>query len=421
MRTRLPRIAGLVLVCALLAAPPAPVSGASADRLAPPARPDGLSQPEQRLSQARFPQTSDRVRGAIAAPMSPLVRRLSTRVGPSSKRVVSPGVTYTTWSQTDARGPIRAHLLAVDLSTPGLRLDYASAGAVRRTDQVSDILARDRAVAGVNGDFFDIGDTGAPLGLGQDRQRGLLHAPRGGWNSAFWLDEAGRPDIGYLPLKAAVKFRPNLRVTNVNSPEVRAGGIGVYTPTWGASAGYRWTGGQTKQVRMLRVVDGRVVETRNKLPANTLIRGFLLIGRGEGARRLAGLAKGARVDVEGWLQGRPQVAITGNKFLIRNGVFEVINDREMHPRTAIGIDRDTGEVLLLAIDGRQSFSRGYTMVELAEMMQDLGADEALNLDGGGSTTMVARRPNGTIGVVNSPSDGFQRSVANALEVTYTAP
>ena len=406
MRTRLPRIAGLVLVCALLAAPPAPVSGASADRRAVP---------------THVPHTSDRVRGAIAAPMSPFLRQLSTRVGPMTEQQVSPGVSYTTWSQHDARGPIRAHLLAVDLSTPGLRLDYASAGAVRRTDQVSDILARSRAVAGVNGDFFDIGDTGAPLGLGQDRQRGLLHAPRSGWNSAFWLDKGGRPDIGYLPLKAGVKRRPNLEITNVNSPEVRAGGIGVYTPAWGASAGYRWTGGQTRQVRMVRVVDGRVVETRNKLPRNRAIRGFLLVGRGPGAQRLAGLAKGSRVVVQRWLQGRPRVAITGNTFLIRVGVREAINDREMHPRTAIGIDRDTGEVLLLAIAGRQSSSRGYTMVELAEMMQDLGADEALNLDGGGSKTMVTRRANGTIGVVNRPSDGAERLVANALEVTYSGP
>lgn len=401
-----------MLVCALLAIPPAPVSGASAEH-------HGPSDP--RLSQTRSPQTSDRVRGALATPMSSALRRLSTRVGPKKTSLVSPGVTYTTWSQSDARGPIRAHLLALDLRTPGLRLDYASAGRVRRTDEVSDILARTRAIAGVNGDFFDIGDTGAPLGLGQDRQRGLVHAPRAGWNSAFWLDRAGSPDIGSLPLLAGVRKRPRLRITNLNSPEVRAGGIGVYTAAWGASAGYRWTGGQTKRVRMVRVVRSRVVETSRRLPRDKAIRGFLLIGRGASAARLGTLKKGSRVVVERRLQGRPQVAITGNKFLIRNGVFEVVNDRELHPRTAIGIDRDTGEVLLLVIDGRQRSSRGYTMVELAEMMQDLGADEALNLDGGGSTTMVAQLPDGTTGVVNRPSGGVQRRVANALEVTYRAP
>ena len=115
------------------------------------------------------------------------------------------------------------------------------------------------------------------------------------------------------------------------------------------------------------------------------------------------------------------MAITGNKILINDGVVTVVDDREMHPRTAIGIDRETNQLLLLVVDGRQSFSRGYTMVELANRMIDLGADEALNLDGGGSSTMVAKKENGLVGVVNYPSDGGQRSVPNGLEVTYTAP
>jgi exopolysaccharide biosynthesis protein len=102
-------------------------------------------------------------------------------------------------------------------------------------------------------------------------------------------------------------------------------------------------------------------------------------------------------------------------------VIEVVDDREMHPRTAIGIDRATNQLLLLVVDGRQSFSRGYTMVELANRLADLGADEALNLDGGGSSTMVAKRKSGEVGVINSPSDGGQRSVPNGLEIAYTPP
>ena len=112
------------------------------------------------------------------------------------------------------------------------------------------------------------------------------------------------------------------------------------------------------------------------------------------------------------------MAITGNVFLIRDGERKARDDREMHPRTAIGIDYDTGFIYLLVIDGRQSFSRGYTMVELAKFFEYLGADEALNLDGGGSSTMVARRPNGKVKVLNSPSDGKQRSVPNGLEVFF---
>jgi hypothetical protein len=365
-------------------------------------------------------QTSDGVRGPIAAPVPFGVRAAQS----SSARVswqVAPGVTYTKWDQTDVRGPIRAHLLTVDPSQPGVALDYAAEGPVRETAPVIDILRKDAAVAGVNGDFYDIGDTGAPLGLGRDRERGLLHARDSGWNASFYLDSRGVPRIGTLAMVARIAQHPELRVTNLNSPFVKPGGIGVYTHGWGRTAGYRVTEGQVHQVRMVVVREGRVQSSTKKLTTDKRVRGLVLIGRGDGAKRLRRLHVGSRADVSWWLDPQPQMAISGNRFLVDDGLIKVTDDRELQPRTAVGIDDDTGEVLILAVDGRTKASRGYTMVELADLMIDLGADEALNLDGGGSTTMVARRPNGRVGVLNTPSDGFQRSVANALEVTYAPP
>ena len=96
------------------------------------------------------------------------------------------------------------------------------------------------------------------------------------------------------------------------------------------------------------------------------------------------------------------------------------DDVDLHPRTAIGIDRDTGQLLLLVVDGRQDLSRGSTMKELAKLFQRLGAEDALNLDGGGSSIMLARQLDGSLAVLNSPSDGHPRPVANGLEVTYDA-
>lgn len=368
----------------------------------------------------RSQQTSDGEPGLVAPWIPPALRTAPTTSNRVSWRV-APGVTYTKWDQTDARGPIRAHLLTVDPSQPGLALDYAAKGRVRETAPVIDILAKDSAIAGVNGDFYDIGDTGAPLGLGRDRQRGLLHARDSGWNASFYLDATGAPQIGTLTMVARIAQHPELGVTNLNSPFVKPGGIGVYTRGWGRTDGYRVTDGQRHQVRMVVVRNGRVQSNRKKLTTNQTVRGLVLIGRGDGAKRLRRLHVGSRASIAWRLDPRPRMAISGNRFLVDDGLIMVTDDREMHPRTAVGIDHDTGEVLILAVDGREKFSRGYTMVELANLMIDLGADEALNLDGGGSTTMVARRPSGKVRVVNTPSDGFQRSVANALEVTYTAP
>jgi exopolysaccharide biosynthesis protein len=115
------------------------------------------------------------------------------------------------------------------------------------------------------------------------------------------------------------------------------------------------------------------------------------------------------------------VAISGSLVLLDEGTVKARDDVALHPRTAIGVDHDSGHVMMLVIDGRQSFSRGYTLVELARMMRTLGAEDALNLDGGGSSTLVAASASGVVGVRNSPSDGGQRPVPNGLGITYTAP
>ena len=375
-----------------------------------PSAPDG---DDGRAAGTRRPQTSDGVVGETAAVLPPFLRGVRQTSRPTSWRV-APGVGVTRWDERDARGPVRLYLLSVKWRTPGVKVDYANAGPVRTTAPVSSILARDRAVAGVNGDFFDIGGTGAPLGIGRDRQRGLLNGPLSGWNSAFSIGRGGRPDIGPLVVRTRIKQRPRIAITNLNSPAIARGGIGVYTRAWGDTSGYRVTGGQRRHVRMVQVVGGRVVRNTRRLPHGTPVRGKLLIGRGYGvARQLKGLRKGARLTVVSGLQGAPRMAITGNKFLIRDGVVEVVDDRELHPRTAVGIDRDTRTLLFLVVEGRQSFSRGYTMVELADKMIELGADEALEprrrrLDHPGRASARRGRGRRQLAVRRSPAPRAQR-------------
>lgn len=411
MRSRLTVTAG-VLACVLLGTAPG-VAGADPR----PAPLDSAGSGGGEIT--RDSHSSDGRPGPIARQLPASGRGAVQRSEPTSYDV-APGVRFTRWDESDLRGPVRLQLLTVDPSVPGVALGYANPGRVAGTAPVLSMARRDGAVAAVNGDFFDIDGTGAPLGVGVTR-RGVLHAPRGGWNASFYLSARGRPEIGSLPMRAEIRQRPSSKITNLNSPRVKPGGIGIYTRDWGRTSGYRVTDGQRRNVRMVVVRHGRVAATKQKLTKNQRIQGTLLVGRGKGARALSKLRKGARADVRWWLEDRPRMAIGGNKFLILDGIVQVVDDREMHPRTAVGIDRDTGEVLLLTVDGRQPSSRGFTMVELASTMMDLGADEALNLDGGGSSTMVARKPNGRVGVLNSPSEGRQRRVANTLQVFSTAP
>ena len=91
-------------------------------------------------------------------------------------------------------------------------------------------------------------------------------------------------------------------------------------------------------------------------------------------------------------------------------------------RTSVGITR-TGKVVFMVLDGRQEpFSCGGSMEEIAQIMLEAGCVHAVNLDGGGSTTFVARQEGeNELTVINSPSDGFQRSVSTSLIMVSTAP
>src|SRR5690606_19164065 len=119
-------------------------------------------------------------------------------------------------------------------------------------------------------------------------------------------------------------------------------------------------------------------------------------------------------------------AVSGRPVLIADGRPLPLNERDSlvrqrHPRTAIGFNEE--EIFLVTVDGRrEGHADGMTLFELQDLLLRLGATEALNLDGGGSTTMIIRPP-GTADprVVNVPSDGQDRPVSNGLVVLSTAP
>lgn len=380
-----------------------------------PQRPDDRGTLTGRTTGDQPRQTSDGEPGEIAEAIPPGVLD-RPRISRERSWRIAPGVGYRQWEQTDRRGRNQVHLLSVDPDRPGVRLDYASLGKVPHRGPLTRLLRRDRAVAGVNGGFFDIHDTGAPLGVGRDRRRGFLHASKYTWSNAFSVDRAGRSRIGTVAMEASIREFPQIEITNLNSPRVREGKVGIYTDAWGSTSGYSITDGQERQVRIVVIRDHRVVASSTRLNSDKPIDGTVLVGRGPGAEQLAELRVGARASVRWRLSENYAFAIGGESVLLRNGRVTVDDDVYLHPRTAVGIDRDTGRILLLGVDGRQERSRGLTMVELARMMRQLGAEAALNFDGGGSSTMAGLNRRDRLRVLNSPSDGSQRSIPDALSV-----
>ena len=125
-------------------------------------------------------------------------------------------------------------------------------------------------------------------------------------------------------------------------------------------------------------------------------------------------------------QDQIQEAVGGSVYLVKDGkpvvtsAADYYNSR--HSRTCVGITAE-GKVVMMVLDGRQEpFSAGGTAEELAQIMLDAGCVTAINLDGGGSTTFVAKQEgSNTLTVVNRPSDGYERSVSSSLMVVSTAP
>ena len=125
-------------------------------------------------------------------------------------------------------------------------------------------------------------------------------------------------------------------------------------------------------------------------------------------------------------QDQIQEAVGGSVYLVKDGESVVESSADYynsrHSRTCVGITAE-GKVVLMVLDGRQEpFSAGGSAEELAQIMLDAGCVTAINLDGGGSTTFVAKQEgSNTLTVVNRPSDGYERSVSSSLMVVSTAP
>jgi exopolysaccharide biosynthesis protein len=95
-----------------------------------------------------------------------------------------------------------------------------------------------------------------------------------------------------------------------------------------------------------------------------------------------------------------------------------VQPEKRHPRTAVGVSADGTKLILVVVDGRRAgWSVGMTLPELADWMIEQGVSEAINLDGGGSSSFVYFREDGRV-VENKPSDGSFRPVANHLGVRY---
>ncbi|GAA2253931.1 hypothetical protein GCM10010145_22350 [Streptomyces ruber] len=335
-------------------------------------------------------------------------------------RPVAPGIVLTSYDTFGRTGWTRVHVLNADLRDAAVGVDLL-AGKVSETRTPSAAAGAQGAVAAVNGDFFDITETNAAVG--PEMQDGEL---RKGGRTATTVATVGVDRIARLAdllvegtVTVAGTGRP---LAALNSATVPVDGIAVHTPLWGPGprTAIRGAGPYTELV----VSGGAVTAVHDRLTDTAVPDGGLVVvGRGTAAARLAAARPGDAVTVTFAPRSdspvAPRMALGSNAVLVRDGEAVDFPPSEGNdaakPRTVIGWTAGGRRLLLVAVDGSANFSAGLSYDATAGLLVRLGAAEAFMLDGGGSTGMVARRPGDAgVSVVNTPSDGGERPVPNAV-------
>ncbi|HXF98974.1 MAG TPA: phosphodiester glycosidase family protein, partial [Gaiellaceae bacterium] len=342
-----------------------------------------------------------------------------------------PGVSYERDVQLTPHGPVAIHVVRGPRPVGLYRLRPAlSNEAVLGRETVSSMqrrLASEATMVGVNGDYSRFAD-GKPSGL--LIRDGVLITPPHRARSSLGIGLDGQLDVRRVALSATWRGAgEGHRLDELNGVPGR-NGAALFTSDWGPATpripgAYAAVLSPFPPAAPNAELAAPVAATAHAGPVGLRPGTAVLVARGDAAARLQAEAPvGATVTVRlalepGW--EAVSDAVGGGPVLVRDGrpvfrageAFTTSQIVPRHPRTAIG-QRADGRLLLVVVDGRRrGYSVGMTSFELALTMLRLGAVRAMQLDGGGSSTLAFEGR-----VLNAPSDGRERPIANALMLQY---
>jgi hypothetical protein len=348
-----------------------------------------------------------------------------------------PGIAYTNTRLAD--GPLSIHIIQLDRANPeyeiqSLHARHEAIGLDTVTDQLGLVNpALGTAVAAINGDYYqrDKEYAGAPRGL-QVMDGDLLSGPSGG--ASFWIDVTGEPHLDNVESRFRIIW-PDATATEFGlNGERPDDGVELYTPSEGSST-------HTKGGRELILTRSEgsppwplhiglnylatvreIRETGNtSLTSNTLVVSLgpafwrtpipkLQIGD---TLRISTASNPILHGVKTAIGGGPMLIHNGSRVRLKSSdsmAYSVTTMWEQHPRAAIGWNERC--YFFVEVDGRQKrLSVGITLDDLTKLLMNLGCEEAMNFDGGGSATLWFDGQ-----VRNSPCDRMEREIANCLVI-----
>lgn len=310
----------------------------------------------------------------------------------------------------------------------------ATLWGTRNIKQAEQYMAENglRPLVGINADYFSF-KTG--LAMGYTVIDGELVSKEYGGQDAVgfrsdgtgfikWLDVATtvtdgdrKIEIAYINKWCQAGFDPVYLLTDKFGKTTKTSSECIFvicTPTEGRL--------HIDETMDITVDDVFIYNGEIEIPQGKIVLVMDKNGNGECYDFLSRLSKGQKLTVENravgddgtWSSAENAVSSVGGR-LVKDGVANTEFEAGAAPRTAIGI-KENGNIIFYTLDGRQTgYSYGAQLKTLAKRMVELGCVDAINLDGGGSTTISALFPgkDNTM-VVNSPSDGYLRNVANYI-------
>ncbi len=333
-------------------------------------------------------------------------------------------------------GPVRANVVTVDLSDTSLHVvAFQAPGLVPTSRQVQVLVDEGkRVLAAMNADFFSF-KTGWPVG--NTVVDGELLLGLRSKRSHLVISGRSKPYIERVTFVGfVVTSRGDIITLGGLNNGIRSEQARLYSPALGDGTSEdtvgvkillrRLSGPTALGDTVWYLVSGRLARGRAMIPMDGAVLAVPddILGR-TGGGFLTNDTLAVVTDLVPFVPDARQV-LGGAGRILRDGECDTVDNyakedlplsfqATRHPRTFVGFDRDTTRIFLCTVDGRQAQSRGMNFSEMAEFLQGLGAWNAVNLDGGGSTTMVVEGA-----IVNVPSDSTgERPVANIIAVIRT--
>ena len=346
---------------------------------------------------------------------------------------IAPGVTCARYVLVTAGGPISVSVIAVATNRPDVEVNtvLASDRITSPGENVSSMARRTGAVAGLNADYFDIGNTNQPTNI-VVRSGRLLRTPDK--RAALVILRSAAPQIVDNSFTGSLQMSGRtLALDAVNEMPPPGGGISLLTPEFGPVA-------PSENLTLVALVPEtgtppfatyrvREVADNSARQPPGYYAAIGLNAYGNAGVPNPGDIVTADGDVQPAGMGNVVAAVGGGPMILRDGAW--YDDPEgpnggdysaRSPSSGAAVEPD-GTLLLIQVDGRQpDRSVGVTRREFAALMRGLGARAGLAFDGGGSSALALRQlgtPEAEL--YNQPSDGVERPVADGIFIYSNAP